>query len=335
MALETQEEILARIDEQSRVALEDAMEADVQAVVDLYQQALDEIEAQVANVWRELASTPDAERRLYLEWKGDRETRLMQQIRMRMNDLRDRATAALRDGMMRSELTQTYWDAYMLDVATPPNIEIDTRTATPAIADSIVNTPWEGAMFSDRIWALTDDTVQEIQNQLSQAAILGESIDEAVRRIRSLDVLDGNVPPTYAIERLARTEISKASDRARDSLYRANSDIIEAEEFVETIEPSRTCEGCQDLDGLVVGSEEANSVIEDWEFSPRCPHHPNCRGSTIPRLKSWKDLLGLQGGEGLEDFGPTERVVRGPDGKSMIAPMETFSEWMTRRGATL
>ena len=328
----TQLEVLERIDEQSRRALLTGENADIRALLEMYDQALADITTAVEGTFSQMQSGT-GEREDYLKWKLGREQRLMNLIRGRLDGLRANFSAALRDGMLSAYTQQGIWDAYALDMASPPSIGVDTRALTPHAADSVVNTPWEGPMFSHRVWAITDDMAREIQNQLGQSVLLGEGIDDAVRRIKNLQVMDGNVPPRYAIERLARTEILKASDRARQLLYAENSDIVTAELIVATLD-SRTDEGCGELDEKVLGGEEASDIIDEWDFNERPPFHPNCRCSTIPRMKTWGQLLGVgKAPSDLEDFSSVDRVVRDPEtGKSVIAPVQSFEDWTAMKG---
>lgn len=54
----------------------------------------------------------------------------------------------------------------------------------------------------------------------------------------------------------------------------------------------------------------------------------NCRCSSVPKLKSWSDLLGI---DMPEDFDDDERGMRNENGDWVIAPVESFDEWLERR----
>ncbi len=330
----TQKQVLDDIDRQSRRALNGMLVSDVQALLRMYDEALATIEAEIRLAWIELE---DAQRRhgrtAFIHWKIEREAAVMQQIKARLVSLQTAWTTALRDGMLTGYEQQALWDAYGLDMATPPKITVNTRTLTPTAADAVVNTPWKGAMFSDRVWAISDDMFGEIQNQLGQSTLLGEGIDDAVRRIKNLQIADGNVPPRYAIERLARTEILRASDRSRELLYAENSDIVTTEVIVVAIdERNKENDGCPELEGLALGGKEARGVIREWDYDARPPFHPNCRCTTAPQVRSWKDLLGIDA-DGLEEFEDGERMVRDPiTGKSKMIPVESFDAWKRKHG---
>jgi len=333
-ARRTQKQVLDAIDAQSRRALNSGLVSDVQSLLQMYDEALDTITAEIQSAWADLEAAQQRHgRTAFLHWKIERETVLMQQIRTRLGTLQAAWTTAMRDGMLTGYEQQALWDAYGLDMATPPKIDVNTRTLTPTAADAMINTPWKGAMFSDRVWAITDDMAREMQNQLGQSVLLGEGVKDAVKRIRDLQVADGNVPPRYAIERVARTEILRASDRSRELLYAENSDIVDGEVIVAAHDSrNKENDGCPDLDDKRLGSKEADRIIREWDYDDRPPFHPNCRCTTSPQVKSWKDLLGLDAA-GLEDFPAGERMVRDPvTGKSKLIPVESFPEWKRKNG---
>jgi len=327
--METQADVLRRVDEQARRVLRTGEDADVRALIRMYDDAIAAIQAEVERTWQRMMDTaPDDPRMRFLDWKHSRETHLMSQVEHRLEQLRGNATATLRAGMLNLYEDQFAWDAYALDEATPPSITVTTRGLTPSAAESITAKPWGGAMFSDRVWVVTGDMVNEIQNALSVSALNGESVDEAVRRLRNLKVLDGNVPPRYALERLARTELLKAMDRAREALYAENENVVDGEDVLATLD-DRTCEICAPIDGLELESQEVQDHLDVMDAEDRPPFHPNCRCTTIPRVASWNSLLGTDElPEDLSDFNPTERVIRGPDGKSTFAPRQSFGQWV-------
>lgn len=333
--MSTQSEVLTRIDEASRRALRGQEEADVRAVLRAYREAVEEIEAQIRSVWSEMqaAAEADPSRSTFLQWKMGREQSLLGMIRRRMDSLTGNWHDTLKSGILQQYTEQASRDAYALDMTTPPSVSVNTRAATPTIAEAAANTPWKASAFSDRVWALTDDTFREMQNQLAQSALLGEGVKDAVARIKGLEVLDGNMAPQYAIERLVRTELLKAADRAREQLYEDNADLVEGEEVVVTLD-DRTCEICGPLDGQDLDSPEVQTHLDESDAMDRPPFHPNCRCSTAPMLKPWGELLGLgESPADLEDFPDGERIMRDPTtGKSILAPMMSYAEWLQKTG---
>lgn len=270
----TQSEVLERVDIQARRALATREKSEVREMLSLYRDAIDEIVMVIAGAWQEMGAAEDAGRRRFLSWKIDQEQRLMAAVEARLDQLNRAMTGSLSEAMVDIYEDQFYRAAYALDQAVPPSIVIDVSGGQPEQADAILATPWTKSMFSDKLWLLTDDMANEIRNQLALSANLGESVAQAKRRIKNLKALEPNVPPDYAIERLARTELLKAADRAAERFHADNEDVIEDEVWMATLEVDRTCEGCAALDGLVIGSEEYQTIVDEWDFWPTPPAHP-------------------------------------------------------------
>jgi len=328
--------VLRRVDAQARRALVTQETGDVRELIRLYQVALSEIALQVAGAWEQIDEGPDAGRDRFLRWKIAQEEQLMNGIQGRLDHLQRQLVDGITVALVEAYEEKFSRDAYALDQATPPSMAVDISGGSQDQAfNSIVNTPWKGAMFSERIWLLTDDMKNEIRNQLGLSVLLGESVDEAKRRIKNLKVLGNNVPADYAIERLVRTEILKAHDRAAERLHQDNEDVIE-EEIVQATLDTRTDEDCADLDDLPLESEEAQLIIESAGFERRPPFHPNCRCRILARPKKWDLLLSigkLDVPTDLDRFPKEERVIRDPStGRSRLVPFMTYSEWRELRG---
>lgn len=290
---ETQSRLLRRVDEQARKVLRTGEDADVAFLLRVYDDALAAVIRDVEATWTALLSMqPDDPRARFLEWKRTRETALRDQMAHRMEQLRHNAVETLRSGLLSMYEDQFVLDAYALDEATPPSVVVNLRGLTPSQAEGIVATPWKGAMFSDRIWVLSDDMLREMQNALGQSALLGEGIDKAVSRLRDLKALDGNVPPRYALERLARTELLKAADRARERLYQDNESVVDGEQVLVTLD-DRTCETCGPLDGKDLDSDEVQDHLSAEDADKRPPFHPNAvlEGSTFSSYGEAKELV--------------------------------------------
>lgn len=331
----TQEEVLDQIDRQSRRALNGEVQADLDAILQMYEDAERDLEATIRSTLTELQATRRADRRQYLDWKLARERAFADQVGRRIGQLRDAINQRLYRGLVRQYLAQGSWDAYALDQATPPSIDVDARAVTPEVAEAITATPWRAAMFSDYVWHMTDDLAREIQQQIGQSVLLGEGVPDAVRRLRQIQIADGNLPPRYALERLVRTEMLKASDRARQQLYDANDDVVDEEVVVVALD-ARTCEICGPLDGKALDSREVRDHLAEEEAAARPPFHPNCRCTTMAQLKSWSSLLGIgEAPEDLEAFGTSGRVIRDPvTGKSRIASVLSYDEWRRFYGSS-
>ena len=138
----------------------------------------------------------------------------------------------------------------------------------------IIEYPYAGKMFSDRIWDNKDALVKYIQQDLTVGIIRGDSIQKMARQLKKdLNVL------YYQAERLVRTETNYAMNQAHLKGYK-DSGVVEKYEFLAAHD-KRTSKLCRDLDGKMF--ELSKAVV--GENYP--PVHCNCRSTVIPVLEDW------------------------------------------------
>ena len=138
----------------------------------------------------------------------------------------------------------------------------------------IIEYPYAGKMFSDRIWDNKDALVKYIQQDLTVGIIRGDSIQKMARQLKKdLKVL------YYQAERLVRTETNYAMNQAHLKGYK-DSGVVEKYEFLAAHD-KRTSKLCRDLDGKMF--ELSKAVV--GENYP--PVHCNCRSTVIPVLEDW------------------------------------------------
>ena len=138
----------------------------------------------------------------------------------------------------------------------------------------IIEYPYAGKMFSDRIWDNKDALVKYIQQDLTVGIIRGDSIQKMARQLKKdLNVL------YYQAERLVRTETNYAMNQAHLKGYK-DSGVVEKYEFLAAHD-KRTSKLCRDLDGQTFELSEATVGVN------YPPVHCNCRSTVIPVLEDW------------------------------------------------
>ena len=138
----------------------------------------------------------------------------------------------------------------------------------------IIEYPYAGKMFSDRIWDNKDALVKYIQQDLTVGIIRGDSIQKMARQLKKdLNVL------YYQAERLVRTETNYAMNQAHLKGYK-DSGVVEKYEFLAAID-SRTSKLCKNQNGKVYKLSDA---VVGVNFPPL---HPHCRSTVIPILEDW------------------------------------------------
>lgn len=139
---------------------------------------------------------------------------------------------------------------------------------------TIIEYPYAGKMFSDRIWDNKDALVKHIKQNLTAGIIRGDSIQKMSRQLKKdLNVL------YYQAERLVRTETNYAMNQGHLKGY-ADSGVVEKYEFLAAID-SRTSKLCKNQNGKVYKLGEATVGVN------YPPVHCNCRSTVIPVLEDW------------------------------------------------
>ena len=250
---------------------------------------------------------------------------LLAEIHKHIAALNEKAIQITGDGMVDQYQQSASRSLHLLDQATPGNIDPNFIELGDPAVQALVSSPYEGAVFSQRIGHISDMMADEIKHELTQSLMSGDSMPEA--RDRVLGVIgDEDGGNAYRAEVIARTEIMRASNMGREAVYDANSDIMDGDGENDVWLASaddRLCPWCMRRDGKKFGDIE-NDADDPFEDSVEQPLHPNCRCTSIPALKSWEDLLGV---DMPEDMGPDERGMRDEDGKWIYAPVEDFDDW--------
>lgn len=139
---------------------------------------------------------------------------------------------------------------------------------------TIIEYPYAGKMFSDRIWDNKDALVKHIKQTLTAGIIRGDSIQKMSRQLKKdLNVL------YYQAERLVRTETNYAMNQGHLKGY-ADSGVVEKYEFLAAID-SRTSKLCKNQNGKVYKLSDATVGVN---FPPL---HPHCRSTVVPVLEDW------------------------------------------------
>lgn len=152
-------------------------------------------------------------------------------------------------------------------------------TAQPRLiegmAQSIINTPYHNAVWSDKIWQRQDRLRKEIARMVDITLLRGRNATTLVPEFRRLfDV------GAYEAKRLAVTETARIQTAVQKEMYAVNE--IEAYEYMA--EPS-ACDVCAKLDG------KSFKVAEMTPGKNAAPMHPHCHCSTGPSVSKVRKEL--------------------------------------------
>jgi len=163
----------------------------------------------------------------------------------------------------------------MIDDAYP--IELSLTKVTPnAIHAAATAQPFRGKILRDW-WKDQEYSVgRAFKAAVKLGFVQGESIPQITQRVRGI----GNMTRRQ-VEAVVRTAVRHTSQVAMTEISKANADVIEAEEYVATLD-GRTTAICQSLDGNRYPIESG----------PRPPVHFNCRSVRVPVPAEWATLFG-------------------------------------------
>lgn len=162
-------------------------------------------------------------------------------------------------------------------------------------------------------WASNERT--RVVNAIRQGFFEGQTNSEIVKAIRGTKALqykDGILATTDRnASAIVRTAVQHVATQARMETLKENSDVVQAVEWVSTLD-SRTTPTCKSLDGKRFKIDEG----------PRPPIHINCRSTVVP-ITRFSDVFG-------ED---ATRASKGADGAKQVDASLSYYEWLKTQPA--
>ncbi len=295
----------------------------------VYRRAQDSI---IAKLSADLGAGPQS----YSQWEGERLNALLASIQDILNELERSANGTIGRSSLVQFVNSYDRSVYAMDQATPSAVPATYYRPPEDAIKILVETPYKGAMFSQRIGMITDAMASDIRDELTQSLINGETMAAAAKRVRDIIGIDDLVDPrsySYRALVIGQTEIMRAQNMARDFSYEQNKDLLQGDgETAWTVAPDdKLCPWCFRREGMTDEEIEATEPPDKdpWGNSSDCPLHPKCRCTKQPKLKSWSDLIGL---EMPDELGGDARGMRDSKGDWEIAPVEKFDAWMAAKG---
>jgi SPP1 gp7 family putative phage head morphogenesis protein len=166
-------------------------------------------------------------------------------------------------------------------------LTIGYNVPAPSVLQELVRkNPFDGELLKDWAASVGSAAKKSLRRQLNIGLTSGESIDAITRRIMGDPVASRAFTGAATmkaqrrnVRSVVRTMSNGVFNGARQATYEANSDVLKGIQWVSTLDV-RTTDICQSLDGQVF------SVTA----GPRPPAHHQCRSTTVPITKSWKEL---------------------------------------------
>lgn len=165
-------------------------------------------------------------------------------------------------------------------------VPVELATVTPAaeqVIAAVNSRPFQGKLLKEVYKELPAATFRKVRDTIRAGVVEGRTTEQIVRDLRgtaSQGYKDGILAKTKRdVESVVRTAVNHTANSARDYTYAANDDLVKGVRWNSTLDAS-TSAVCRARDGKVY----------DVDKGPRPPAHFNCRSSTSPVLKSWREL---------------------------------------------
>jgi SPP1 gp7 family putative phage head morphogenesis protein len=247
-------------------------------------------------------------------YKRARLTRMLAEVQARVDQygkaLDEDIMPELRD-LARDEAR---FGVSLLNDIPPVVLEVVAPTLT-VIDRAVMSRPFQGRVLKEWLSDHTAGVRYRVRGVISQGVAEGQTVDEMVRRVRGTRAngfKDGVMETNRrGAEALVRTAVNHVTNTAREETYAENQDLIKGVRWVATLD-GKTSLICIDLDGKVF----------PMRSGPRPPAHPNCRSTTVPVLKSWKEL-------GIDLKEAPEGTRASMDGQ--VPAKTTYDNWLRGR----
>lgn len=213
----------------------------------------------------------------------------------------------------------TYEAEYQGKVLTehvPVQIEVVQPTVEQLQA-IVMKRPFQGRILREWAQGLEQGRTQKVHDQIRIGLVEGETVDQIVRRVRGTQAMvyaDGVLQVSRRdAESVVRTAVTHIASGASEALYARNADLISGVRWVSVLD-SRTTPVCQARDGKVYEPGKG----------PRPPAHWNCRSTTTPVTKSFRDL-----GIDLDEVDAGTRASM----NGQVPADQTYGAWLAKQPA--
>ena len=190
--------------------------------------------------------------------------------------------------------------------------------------------PFQGVLLRGVLADMEATRAKRIRETIANGYVSNETTDQIVRKLRGTRALryeDGVFNRSRReVEAVVRTAVSHTAAFTRERFYEGNAAVIKAVQWLSTLD-SRTSPMCRIRDGLRYTQEGHKPIGHTipWGAGPGALHW-NCRSTSTPVLKSWKELGAAVD---VEEFSPSTRASM--DGQ--VAADTTYAEWLKKQSA--
>lgn len=210
----------------------------------------------------------------------------------------------------------------------PVRLDTTLPSATQ-LAAIVTTTPFQGRLLSTWADGLAQADAQRIMDEVTVGMAQGLSTDNIIRNVLGTGALNGADGITQQTRRdaasVVQTAVATTANEARAAYVDANSDIIDSEVWVATLDGS-TCEECAALDGTTYPAGEGDQP----------PAHFNCRCVRVPALNG--EVIGTRPAtsateDQLAGLSEEDRAAKVAELTGQVPASMSYQEWLSQQSA--
>lgn len=243
-----------------------------------------------------------------------RQERLLTELRKVIEGAYTDATGVLRIDLEALAEYEVEYQTDMFRRVLPVKFE----TVVPGVDQVVaaVNArPFQGKLLREVYSELSASAFRKVRDAIRAGIIEGRTTDQIVRELRGTSAQgfkDGILQASRReTEAVVRTAVNHTANVAREYTYERNSDLVSGVQWVSVLD-MRTSAVCRARDGKVYEPGKG----------PRPPAHFNCRSTTAPITKSWREL-----GFDIDDLPPASRASM----NGQVPADQTYDDWLRKQ----
>lgn len=241
-----------------------------------------------------------------------RQNELLRDIRKIIESVYTDTTGQLRIDLENLAQYEVEFQENLFNRTLPINFRISSPSADQIIA-AVNSRPFQGRLLKEWFKGLEEGAFRRLRDTVRMGVIEGRTTEQMVRDIRGTranNFKDGVLEISRrGAQATVRTAVNHTATAARNRLYERNKSLIKGVQWISTLD-GRTSAICRARDGQVY----------DVDKGPRPPAHPNCRSSTAPVIKSWREM-------GLKGLPKSTRASM----NGQVAEDITYGEWLKKQ----
>ncbi len=257
-----------------------------------------------------------------VRYQRDRLAKLQKEVRESI-----RATYREIDARMAREIREVVdveaaWTGRAVNAAVRVEF-VDAGVSRSQLKTLVSNVLIQGASSRDWWSRQAGGLSERFADEMRRGVAIGETNAQLIARIRGTDDQRGLMDISRSsAERLVRASVQAAANAGRNAMYEENAELISALQWSATLD-TRTSVWCLARDGLHYHPETHEPIGHDvpWLEGPGVLHW-GCRSTSIPILKSWREL-----GIDADEIPETTRASM--DGQ--VAAETTFESWLEKQ----